>query len=419
MKYQKYDMESYQIYTVKTDKFKNAYIEVNFREDITHVSLAKRFFLTKILQYSTLEYPTKREMTIELENLYNLEFLTNVSRVGMNHFTNFSVDFIHPKFVKEKDYLDQVLLFLFDALQKPNIRDGKFDEEQMQILKERIHVSLDQYKEKPLSCARIMSKENLFGDTEWGKRIYGTHEEIEALTSDDLVLEYQKMWENSYCEICIVGNLDMDEVVKKIAGIFHKSSIVSDPISAIVFNPILPYRQEVVSSTYNQTQLVLYYQWENVSDYERNYVAPLFCRILGSANMTDKLTRYLRIDNSLCYYCGIIFYATDSYANIYVGTSRENVSKALTYISKAVKEMQKGKIDPNYFEQQKEKFLGDLKLREDDIYGLGDMYYMHEVFDRPMPLDYQEWIMKVSLEDIRKFAKKMVLVYQYVLEEGE
>ena len=64
MKYQKYDMEIYQIYTVKTDKFKNAYIEVNFREDITHVSLAKRFFLTKILQYSTLKYPTKREMTI-------------------------------------------------------------------------------------------------------------------------------------------------------------------------------------------------------------------------------------------------------------------------------------------------------------------------------------------------------------------
>ena len=56
MKYKKYDLESYQIYTIETDKFKTCYFEIKFCEDIRNVNLSSRFLLTQLLQYSSLKY---------------------------------------------------------------------------------------------------------------------------------------------------------------------------------------------------------------------------------------------------------------------------------------------------------------------------------------------------------------------------
>ena len=139
MKYKKYNLDSYDIYTIQTDKFKNCYLEIRFREDIRHVNLTRRHLLARAMQYTSLKYPTKREMTIALEELYNLSFSSDVFRVGYNHFTSFAIDFLHPKFVTDEKYLHQVLHFFFEVLCHPNIKDGSFDNRSVTILKEEIH----------------------------------------------------------------------------------------------------------------------------------------------------------------------------------------------------------------------------------------------------------------------------------------
>jgi len=62
--------------------------------------------LWEMIEKSSLKYPTKREMRIHSEELYNLVFEGSVNRSGYNLFTNFSIDILDPKFVKEKDYLE-------------------------------------------------------------------------------------------------------------------------------------------------------------------------------------------------------------------------------------------------------------------------------------------------------------------------
>ena len=104
---------------------------------------------------------------------------------------------------------------------------------------------------------------------------------------------------------------------------------------------------------------------------------------------------------------------------VYVGLSKKEVKKAKTMIVKAMKEMLKGNIEKEYFEQQKEKFLADLKIREDDIYGLIDTYYFHEVFGNALNEEYYEEIPKVTIQDLQNLAKKLEFTYCYILEEGE
>ncbi len=419
MKYKKYNLDSYDIYTIQTDKFKNCYMEIRFREDIRHVNLSRRNLLAAAMQYTSLKYPTKREMTIALEELYNLEFACDYFRIGYNHFTSFSIDFLHPKFVNDEKYLTQVIQFLFEVILHPHIKNGKFDERSITILKEKIHVLLEQYKERPLSFARIDSLQRIFKDSVSGVRLLGSHEELDRVTNEELVLEYKNLFENAHCEILLIGDLDMDSLVKKIEKLFYKPSIVLEKVSDTVFNTIGSYNEESVKSTYNQTQLLCYYQFKELTSFERNFVGPIFTRILGSANMTDKLTRYLRIENSLCYYCGFILNSNDSFGMVYVGLNKKEIKKAKSMIDKTMKEMIKGEIDKDYFEQQKEKFLADLKIREDDIYGLIDTYYFHEVFGRALNEEYYEEIPKVSIHDLQVLAKKFEFTYCYILEEGE
>lgn len=418
MKYKKYDYDGYKIFTIQTDKFKNCYLEVDFREDARCVDFTKRSLLSNLLGFTSLDYPTKREMRIAQEELYNVSFGGGCSRAGYNFFTDFSIDFLNPKYVLEENYLEDVIAFLFRILKRPNKGDGSWDERSFEIIKEREMAALEQYKERPLNYAMVESKSRIFSESISSKRIKGTTKELEIVTKEDMVLEYEKMFQDSHCDILIIGDLDMDFVVQLIKKYFHKASIVMEDIPFVVSQEKVKLRKDVEDSTYQQTQLLVYYQFDALTDFEFNFVVPLFTMILGSAGMTDKLTKYLREENSLCYYCGCGFSAWDSYSFIYTGLKKENIELALKYIHIAMDEMKNGDISLEYLEKQKEKFLSDLSLREDNMYGLIDNYYFHEIANRPLYEDYKKEIQNVSIKDLQQFARKMYEVYEYVLEEA-
>lgn len=419
MTYKKYDYDSFQIFAIQTDKFKNCYMEVNFRDDIREVNSTRRSFLTELLVYSSLKYPTKREMIIAEEELYNLSGSSGYYRLGYNICSYFSMDILHPKFVKEKDYLDKCLQFCFDLILKPNIKDGQFDECSYEIIKEQLHVNIDQYKENPSAYARFESKKMLFPDSITGKKILGTHEDIDAISREDLVKEYKEMFQNSCCDILVIGDLDMDEMAKKIAKYFYKSSIVKKEIPIFVENAILPFKDQCVSSAFHQTHLIQYYQFPLLSYYEKNFVFLLFQKIFGCGSLSDKLGIYLRMNNSLCYSYNFSYFTSDGYSFVKTQLKKENIELAIQYINQAFEEMAHADFTDEELEIQKKKSLSDLKLREDSIYGLIDNYYYHEVFNVALIEEYYHEIMSVTKEDIKKLAQKMKLSFRYILEEEE
>ncbi|HIR73923.1 TPA: insulinase family protein [Candidatus Ventrenecus avicola] len=419
MKYKKYDLESIQIYTVKTDKFKNCYLEINFRDDIRLVNACQRNFLNSVMLYNSLKYPTKRDMVIASEELYNIGFSGGTSRCGYNIITTFTLDMLDPKFITEKDYLEKSLSFFFDMIMHPNVIDNTWQEEAYEVVKNRLHINIESYKERPEAYTNITALRNLFPDSYTGKRIVGTHEEIENVTRETLYEEYLNMLRNSICEIVVVGNLDMDALVKMIKKYFHKPAIVKKEIPATIQNPIQAYHQKTDVSHYNQTRLTMIYQMDELTAFERDFVVPIFDRLFGYGALTDKLGKYLRMENSLCYSYGCSFSTKDSYCIISTGLKKENVELAMKWIKKAFQEMLEGDILEEEIETVKQKQLSDIKLQQDIIYMISDKYYYHEVFARASFEEYEEEIPKVTKKDLINLAKKMHLVYTYVLEEGK
>jgi len=111
--------------------------------------------------------------------------------------------------------------------------------------------------------------------------------------------------------------------------------------------------------------------------------------------------------------------ASDLYGILYTGLSYENVDTALKYMRKAMKEMVEGDIESDFLETQKNKFLSDLRLREDSIYGLIDNYYFHEIAGRALFHEYLEEIPKITVEDIQIFSSKLHESLLYILKEEQ
>ncbi len=417
MKQKIFDYDSYRIYTIETDKFKNCYMEINFRDDVRKVKTPIRSFLCSAMSESTLKYKTKRNIRIACEELYNVELSSRILRNGYTLFTNFSVDFLNPKYVKEKGYLENVFSFFFEGLMNPDFTDNHWNENSFQLVKEKILSTLDVYKERPRVFAMIDGKEKLFPNSIPGKRIVGTREEIEKITEEDLIHDYHEMMNQAHCDILVIGNLNMNEVASYIHKYFHKSSIAVEEIPFRIDSKFPPFRKLEIESNYNQTQLVLFYHLKELTRKERYFVMPIFRRIFSSASLGDKLNLHLRVENSLCYDLEQGFQYYDSFAYVRVGLSLENVEIALKEIRRSMKEMLKKEIREEFFESQKEKFLKDLKLREDNMYGLLDFYYFEQLEHAPSVLEYKKEIPKVTLKDIQIFGKKMEEVLLYILKE--
>jgi len=133
MNYKTYYYDGYKIFTIKTDKFKNCYMEVTFREDARKVNVTKRNALVSLLTYTSEAYPTKREMLIKSEELYNVSFGGSISRSGYNLLSSCGIDFLKPKVVSEKNYLEDTISFLFECLTHPHVKEEKFNGEKYSV----------------------------------------------------------------------------------------------------------------------------------------------------------------------------------------------------------------------------------------------------------------------------------------------
>ena len=414
-----YNYDSFILYTVKTDKFKNGYLEVNFRDNIKEIEVPKRNMLINLMRYTTAKYQTNKEMKIAQEDLYDLSFSSGISRIGYNLIASFSLDFLHPSFIKEKDYLEKSLEFFFNCLLKPDIIENEWNPKNFDIIKELLLSNADIYKENPSSYALIESRKRLFKDSIPGKRLLGEKEEIQSLKPNELAKDYKNMFQNSICEMVLVGDFNMDELAKLINKYFYKPSIVEKEIPLIIPPEKISYFEEEEQKKYKQTQIMQYYMFKDLTEKEKKYVMPLFRQIVGTGALSDKLGYYLRIQNSLCY----TYYSSpvlgDSYFLLSTGIKKEKIKQALEIFDKVMLEMKKGKITKEELETKKLKIMTNAKFQLDSIYGLAEDCYNYHVLQMARIEEIFQEIPHIKVQDIKQLANKFHKCYTYILKEGD
>ena len=417
MKYKKYDGTSYNIYTVKTDKFKNCVISVIFKDNLKDYSdLASLNMLKLIMRDNNKTYNNHRSLVIKKEELYSASFYTDGYRVGNSFLAEFGIDFISPEFIKEKDYLDEVIKFNFDMIMNPNVTNDEFDLKTFNLKKDDLILSLKRIHENgtKYSVKRALQTSNI--NTISTK--YLEESDYKKITPSSLYKTYKKLINNSFCEIYVVGNLDMDEVVSKIKKNFNLKMIKNHSLETFINNCDAKKTKSVhEKDEFMQAHLVMGYTIPELDTKEK--IAFGIYREILAGGMNSKLYKKLRVENSLCYSLAPIYFKYDSLMLIHVSFDEVNYKKCVNLIKSEIKKIKNGEISTEEYERAIQFSKNSLKVAHDNINQILGNYIVYNYGEIPLLDEYENMISEVTIDDVIKVANKLIYNFTYLLSKGD
>lgn len=418
MIYKTYNNKTYNIYTIKTDRFKTCHMEIVFRNNIEKENITKRVMITEMLVENSSVYNTRKNMIIELENLYNSYFYGVTNRVGSSLLTSFCFDFINPNLVNEE--IDKFIKFPIETILNPNAKNNEFDICTFEYIKERIKIDIESIIEDPKKYTMDKLMINMCATTESSINISGYIDDLESITPTTLYEHYTNMLEHDYIDVYIIGDLDMDKVANIIKDTLKINIFKDHKVTHEINNiSVKKIKKIIENSNFGQENICLGLNIENITEYEKKYVGHIYNMILGGGSLETKLYNKLRNENSLCYACSSLYQKFDKLIILHTAVSRENETLAIRLMKESLNDMKNGNISEEELENAKKLITTTLNMSEDvpgriiDNYLYKNLYGLDELEERIKKYN------KVTKKDIVNFAKKVKLNTILCIRDGE
>ena len=420
MEYKKFEYPSFNLYTIKTNRFKTCQMEIIFKDEARREDVMLKTFLSDLMSDCSEKYHTRKDVARYLEELYQASFYGLTNKTGNLIMTSFVLNFLNPKYAQEKDYLEKVLELPFEMILHPAIRAGDFDIRNFNIVKNRLHDEILSVKENinRVSLKQALSKLDKNSPSSFG--VLGTVEELEEVTPKKLAEAYQDLI-HSNCDIFIIGDLNMEEVANLIFKYFKNSVVKTKELPSLyVFNKPLKKVQKIKEkSHFLETNLVQIYSLENLTEKERVTTFQFYNYLLGGGGLNTKLYQLLRERNSLCYGVKSMYLKYDNLLVIQTSVSKKDVIKAERLIKQAFREMKMGEFSDTELENAKESFIFSLNLSLDNQAGILNNYVFHVLDKLPLIEERIKMIQDVKKEEIVLLANKIKMNLSLVLEGME
>ena len=420
MEYRKFEYPSFNLYTVKTNRFKTCQMEIIFKDEARKEDVLLKTFLADIMSDCSSKYHTRKEVAKELEELYQASFYGLTNKTGNLLMTSFILNFLNPKFVSDKDYLEKVLSLPFEMILNPAILDKEFDIKNFNIVKNRLYDEILSVGENinRVSLKKALGELDSNSPSSYG--VLGTISDLEAVSPKSLAEAYQKLL-NSSCDIFIVGSLDMDLVANIIFKYFKNPVVKTRELPSLYVSNKQPKKVKKVSeqSKFLETNLVNIYSIVNPSEKERVTTLHFYNYLLGGGGLNTKLYQLLREKNSLCYGVKSVYLKYDNLLVIQTSINKKDVNKAQKLIRQAFKEMKMGEFSDEEIENAKENFIFSLNLSLDNQAGILNNYVFNVLDNLPLIEDRIKMIEEVTEEEIMAGANKSRPNISFVLEGEE
>ena len=420
MVYKTYKCNSYNIHTIKTDRFKTVHMEIIFRKNIVKEELVNYAFLVDMLMESSKNYSKRKDVITKLEELYKLVVYGTTVKTGNVLNSNFMADFIDPKFIDEEDYLENVIKFIFEMLMNPNATNEEFDLKEFNFVKERLKREIKSIDENPFKSSMRKAIEAMDKSSVTAFPLMGSVEELDDITPSSLYKYYKKLFKDNTCDIFIIGDVDSDNIVSLIQKYFKHRYINTNKLVLRVDNK---FKKKVTTkedvSENLQANLVMIYNIGELPEVERHVTMQVFNYIFGSGGLTSKLYKRIREENSLCYNISTLYLKYDELLVIHISLDTANVKRVVSMVKKSLKEMQTGDFLDSDLEDAKKSISLALDLTSDNNSSLLNNYVFHEFDNLPLIDERKKSLAKLTKEDVVNVSKKLKLNTIYVLKGKE
>ena len=417
MKYKTYNCNSFNIYTIKTDRFKTSHMEVIFRNVLNKEEIGKYSFLADMLSESCKKYPKKKDLITRFEELYKTVIYASTVRVGNVIDLHVSLDFINPDYIDDKNYVEEVIKTLFELIDNPNVVNDEFDLKTFNIVKERLRREINSLKENPVKQSIKEAFREMDKDSSTSYELLGTTEELDTITPSNLYEAYKNLRKNFKVDVFLIGNLDMNETASLIKKHFKNRYIVDKTYDMMVKNKETKKVHEKSKKSDNvQTNLVMLFNLCNLTEIEKNITFNVFNYLYGSGGLTSKLYKSIREENSLCYAINSMYLKYDGLLMVQISLDQCNVKKAVMLVKKELKNMQNGEFSDLEVEDAINNMIISLDMSLDNNIAILNNYVFNVYDNFPSIEDRRELFKKIRKEDIVNVSKKIKLNTIFALE---
>lgn len=416
MQYKKTEVGPYNLHMIKTKRFKTVNMQIILSDEVKKEDITRRNFLSDILTYSSKKYKTKRDISIESQNLYAASIYSTSYRLGNYYNTDINLYFLNEKY-SEENMTEKSLDFLSEIIFNPNVENNKFDSASFNVIKNNMHIQIESVKEDTRKYSMIRMLENMSKDAPYSYHGFGYLEDLDKITEENLYEYYKELLRKCSIDIFVIGDIDFTKMEKLIKEKFKFNVFKKKKNSPILYHNSIRTRPKTIieKDNINQSKLAIGCKMKDLTDFEKNYVLTLYNIILGGGS-ESLLFQNVREKNSLCYYVSSASNKVDNLLIISSGISKENFKKALILIKKEMKNIGSGNFPDEMIEKAKIRYNSII----DEIYDYPNQiisaYYASEVLKVDFPEVRKKKIMEVTKEDIVSLSKKIKMDTIYLLE---
>ena len=419
------------LHTMKTDRFKTNYIIVNILASLDRNSITKNALLPLVLRRGTEKYPSMKEISTKLENMYGAILDANVDKIGNNSIIQFAMDTISDEYTLEKsDVLRDGIDLICEMILNPRLENGVFCKEFVEQEKETLKEIISSKINDKGSYAYERCVEEMYKDEPYGLYKFGYIEDLESINAENLFSHYLNILETSKIHIYVSGNFCEQELANSLKTYFSKiernmelknniekatnilnnmKNFITDNKSNSASNDIVEHQNVI------QGKLVLGYKLDSNNLKEDFYKMTVYSAILGGT-ASSKLFNNVREKKSLAYTINSVYIKHNGALFVNAGIELDNYDLAKTCILKEINDMATGEIQDSEINDAKANLITKFKSFNDSQSALIAWAIGQKLLDSDEDINVVvDKINAVTKDDIIEVASRLHLSTSYYL----
>lgn len=405
------------VYRVNTEKFKTSSINFFFRDNIARESVTRNALLPAVMRRGSEEYPTSRDISLQLEKLYGASFDCGVTKKGESHIIQFYTEFLSQQYIPDgTDSFAAAFEMLYGIITKPAFVNGQFKEDYLLQEKEILRMLIESRVNDKMQYSVDRCLEEACKGEPYGIYDYGYVDDLAAITGGELTRHYHDVLETYPLQVYLVGSITdkQEEMVIRYLRKMPRKNIKTLK-NGFSKKQVAQVRQVTETMNVTQGKLCLGFR-TNVAPDSPDYPALMVYNGILGGGIHSKLFQNVREKASLAYYS---YSRLDKFKGLMVissGIELKDRDKALDIILKQLEEIKKGMISPQELE-------ATLKTTETGMKSLGDSqmnivdFYLSQTISGTND-DFKgviEKVNKVKPEEIVRIASGIALDTVYFL----
>lgn len=331
--------------------------------------------------------------------------LSRLENVGgeINAYTTKEETAIYAGFLTQ--YFNRAAELFSDILSNSTYPTHELDREKEVIIEE-----INSYNDSPSELIYDDFEELIYSGHSMGRNILGTPEKIKKYDKSDILNFISRTYNSDQIVICSSGDIPYSKMLKTVTKYFSSIDFKPREFQREKFTTFKATDRSEDKDTY-QAHCVIGTTAYNSFDSKRTGLV-LLNNILGGSSLNSRLNMSLRERSGLAYNVESTYtqYSDTGIFNIYFGTDKEQLDRAIAIVHKELKKLRDVKLGSGQLNRAKQQLIGQIAMgqesREDYILSLAKSVMLYNRAPK-VELSFSK-IEGISASDILEIANDIL-----------